>query len=352
MTPAYRSPRLFLPAESCRQSIAGVPMRTSFPYPRGVVTLAAVAAAGALAVAGVAGPASAATSTTVSTASELKAALKSATAGDTIHLADGEYRGTFAASADGTAGSPITIVGGRGAVLTTGSTASGYALAITGEHWNLSGFSVSTAKKGLVLDHSSGTRLDGLDVGTTGQEAVHVRSDSRDVVVANSAIHDTGLESPGYGEGVYVGSAKSNWASVTGSASTPDRSDAVTISGNTFTDTSAEGIDIKEGTTGGAVVGNVFVNAGYSGANYADSWVDVKGNGYLVQDNSGATALTDAFQVHVALDGWGSGNVFRGNGAVTAVPGYEVNVQSAAAGNVVECAPTGAAAGLSTIACG
>lgn len=328
-------------------------MNTSSSLRRAVVHLAAgIAATGALTVAVGAAPTAAAEITTVSTASELKSALASATAGDTIRLNDGVYRGKFAASADGTAAAPITLVGGRDAVLTTGSTSSGYALGLSGDHWNLSGFTVSVAKKGIVLDHSSGSRLDGLDIGSIGQEAVHVRSDSRDVVVANSAIHDTGRDSPEYGEGVYVGSAKSNWASITGSASRPDRSDGVTISGNTFTNTSAEGVDIKEGTTAGAVISNVFVNAGFSGVNYADSWVDVKGNGYLVQGNSGTTAVTDAFQVHVALDGWGNGNVFRGNGAVTGVPGYEVNVHSAAAGTVVECAPTGASGGLSNVACG
>jgi len=312
------------------------------------VVVAAIATAGAVVVAA---PAEAA-STTVSTTAQLKSALSSASPGDTIRLADGTYTGKFVAAKNGTSGSPITLTGSRAAVLTTGSVGSGYALGVTGDHWILSGFTVSTAKKGVVLDGSSGSRLDGLDVGSTGEEAVHVRENSTGVVIANSSIHHTGLTDAGYGEGVYVGSAQSNWGSVMGSASTPDRSDGVVIENNAIWATSAEGIDAKEGTTGGRISGNRFTDAGLSGANFADSWVDVKGNGYTVENNSGSGALTDAFQVHLVSVGWGTGNVFRGNGGVTGVPGFEVNVQSTAAGTVVACAQSGAGRGLSNIACG
>jgi hypothetical protein len=136
-----------------------------------------------------------------------------------------------------------------------------------------------------------------------------------------------------------------------GSSSTPDRSDAAQVIGNTISNTTAEGIDIKEGTTGGVITGNIFTNAGYSGENYADSWIDVKGNGYLIAGNSGSGTLLDAFQVHVALDDWGHGTVFRGNTVRGGVPGYEVSVQSGAVRTVVHCAPTGASRGLSNVAC-
>jgi hypothetical protein len=202
-----------------------------------------------------------------------------------------------------------------------------------------------------VLDGSVGSRLDGLDVGYIGEEAVHLRENSAGAVIANSSIHHTGLTDAGYGEGIYVGSAQSNWDSVMGSASTPDRSDGVVIEHNTIWATSAEAIDVKEGTTGGLIADNRFVDAGLSGANFADSWVDVKGNGYTVRNNSGSGALGDAYQVHVASVGWGAGNVFRSNGEVSGVPGFEVNVQSTAVGTVVACATSGAARGLSNIPC-
>ncbi|WP_396645211.1 right-handed parallel beta-helix repeat-containing protein [Microbacterium sp.] len=288
---------------------------------------------------------------TVSTSAQLASALKSAKPGQTIRLNDGTYTGEFAAAASGTASQRITLTGSSRAVLTTGKISSGYALHITGDHWNVSGLTVTRAAKGIVLDGSSYTVIDGVDVGDIGAEAVHLRTGSTHVTVRNSRIHDTGRDKPSYGEGIYIGSAKSNWSSIMGSSSTPDRSDHAQIIGNTISRTSAEGIDIKEGTTGGVVSGNTFSDAGYSGQNYGDSWVDVKGNGYQLTGNRGSGTLLDAFQVHVALSGWGQGNVFRGNSVTGGVPGYEVSVQSGATGTVVACAPSGAAKGLTNITC-
>ena len=71
----------------------------------------------------------------------------------------------------------------------------------------------------------------------------------------------------------------------------------------------------------------------------------------MVQNNSGSGALTDAFQVHAALSGWGVGNYFSGNGQVSGVAGFEVSVQNTASGTVVACAPSGAARGLSNVPC-
>ena len=294
----------------------------------------------------------AATTVTVSTSAGLTAALAAARPGQTIALRDGTYTGTFRAAADGTAGQPIRLTGSRAAVLTTGSVSKGYGLHVTGDRWIVSGLSVQTAQKGIVLDGSSGTVVENVDVGRIGDEGVHLRTDSVDVTVRGSSVHDTGLRKAGFGEGIYVGSAVSNWGSVTGSSSTPDRSDRAQIIGNTISDTAAEGIDLKEGTTGGVVSGNVFRDAGRSGENSADSWVDVKGDGYLVTANSGTGTKLDAFQVHV-ISGWGRGNAFRDNTVLGGVPGYEVWVQKGAVGTVVACraAGTRAAAGLTNGAC-
>ncbi|MFG6504353.1 right-handed parallel beta-helix repeat-containing protein [Microbacterium sp. P05] len=290
-------------------------------------------------------------SVAVSSTAQLTAALKAAKPGQTIALADGTYTGAFIAAAAGTTSQPITLTGSRRAVLTTGKVSSEYGLHVTGTYWNLTGFSVTTAAKGIVLDGASHTIIDGVDVGNTGAEAVHVRKNSVSVIVRNSTVHDTGRVQAAYGEGIYIGSAKSNWSSVMGSPSSPDRSDYVQILDNTIVNTTAEGIDIKEGTTGGVVSGNVFTNAGYSGENYGDSWMDVKGNGYRITGNSGSTTLLDAFQVHVAIVGWGRDNIFRGNLVRGGVPGFEVSVQSGAVGTVVGCGPTAAGRGLSNIAC-
>lgn len=288
---------------------------------------------------------------TVSTAAELASALSAAQPGQTIQLMDGRYVGRFVAAASGTAAAPIALTGSRAAVLSTGSVKSGYGLHITGSHWRVSGLSVTESGKGIVLDGSTHTVLSDLDVGKIGAEAVHFRANSSDSAILDSEIHDTGLVKPGFGEGIYVGSAKANWASIMGSESEPDRSDRVQIRNNRISRTSAEGIDIKEGSTGGAVVGNSFSDAGYSGANSADSWVDIKGNGYTVTGNSGTTARLDALQVHSVLDGWGRDNVLTGNTVLGSVPGFEVWVQSAQLGNTVGCKDSTAGRGLTNVSC-
>lgn len=287
----------------------------------------------------------------VATAAQLTAALAAARPGQTIVLASGTYTGRFVAAAEGTAAKPITLTGPRSAVLTTGSPSSGYGLHLTGDHWVVTGLSVSGAQKGIMLDGSNRTVIDGVDVGRIGHEAVHVRRNSVGVVIRNSTVHDTGLTNVDYGEGIYVGTAKSNWASIMGSSSTLDRSDRVLIENNRITDTTAEGIDIKEGTTGGIVRGNVFLRVGNSGGAFADSWVDVKGNGYLLEGNSGSITGLDAFQTHSVVTGWGGGNTFRNNTVISGVPGFEVRIDKKAPGNTVACAPTKAVLGLSNIPC-
>ena len=296
-------------------------------------------------------PAASGRTVTVSTADELSAALAAARPGQTIRLSDGAYTGKFVAAASGTDAAPITLTGSRAAVLSSGSLESGYGLHITGSYWQVSGLSVAQSAKGIVLDGSAGTVLSNVDVGSIGSEAVHFRANSTDCTIRDSEIHDTGLAKPGFGEGIYVGSAKSNWKSVMGSAATPDRSDRVVISNNRVSRTAAEGIDIKEGTTGGKVTGNSFSEAGFSGANSADSWVDVKGNGYTVTGNSGSDTKLDALQVHNVLDGWGRDNAFAGNTVLGGVPGYEVRIQSENLGNTVRCQASAAGRGLTNIAC-
>jgi hypothetical protein len=293
----------------------------------------------------------------VTNGAQLQAALGTARPGDRIVLADGTYtatKGQFEASSQGTAAAPITLVGTRSAVLTTGNVSGGgYGIHVTGSHWVLQGFSVANSKKGIVLDGSDGTVIDSVDVGNIGQEGIHFRDNSVGGVLRNSFVHDTGKSSPGFGEGVYVGSANSNWG--TYSQGLPDHSDYVLIIGNHISNTAAEGVDIKEGTSFGQLINNVFSDAGYSGQNSADSWVDVKGNNYLIQGNGGAGALLDAFQVHSPLPGYGLNNLFVDNSITAGAPGYLVDVKSSPSpgGNVVSCSSNavGAAMGISNVAC-
>ncbi|MEU6280548.1 right-handed parallel beta-helix repeat-containing protein [Streptomyces sp. NPDC047028] len=256
------------------------------------------------------GPASASTpalssaAVEVSTAAQLKAALGDARPGATIHLADGTCTGNFKATTPATSGDRITLTGSPRAVLTAGG---GYGLHLDGaSYWTVSGLTVTGGQKGIVIDTATGVVIDGVTVHDLDMEGVHFRTSSADGVIENSRIYDTGNDGRGMGEGVYVGTANT----------LSDRSDNVRILDNTIgPDVGGENVDIKEGTSGAQIIGNVFDGSGLTDANYDDSWVDVKGNDVLVQDNTGTNTTNDGYQTHTQRSGWGCGTVFRNNGS-------------------------------------
>lgn len=291
----------------------------------------------------------------VGTTDELRAALPAAAPGTVIGLADGIYEGTFTASGAGTPEAPIWVCGGRDAVLRGPGTDDGTVLHLErARYWRLHGFTVREGKKGVMLDDTSDSVLQDLAVTEIGDEAVHLRTHSTANVVRGLTISDTGLREEKFGEGVYVGSAESNWCDVT--ACGPDRSDRNVVVGNTVARTTAEAVDVKEGTTGGVVADNTVDGAGLRGD--ADSWVDVKGNGWLVQANRGTTAARSGFEVNEAVGGWGTANTFDANTAdVDGGSGYGYELRrptdDPAARNRVTCTntATGAAGGLTNTTC-
>ncbi|MCX5003120.1 right-handed parallel beta-helix repeat-containing protein [Streptomyces sp. NBC_00638] len=238
----------------------------------------------------------------VSTAAQLKSALTSAAPGHTIHLADGTYTGNFKATTAAGAGSRITLSGSPKAVLTAGG---GYGLHLNGaSYWTVQGVTVTGGQKGIMIDSAKGVVVDRVTVHGLDMEGVHFRNSSTDGVIRNSTIYDTGNDGRGMGEGVYVGTA----------GGTSDKSDRIQITGNTIgPDVGGENVDIKEGTTGARVTGNTFDGSGLTGANYDDSWVDVKGNDVLVENNKGTATTNDGYETHTQQPGWGCGTVFRGN---------------------------------------
>jgi nitrous oxidase accessory protein NosD len=288
----------------------------------------------------------------VSTARDLQAALDAARPGEVIRLADGRYEGNFVASAQAGAEAPIRLCGGRGAVLDGGDVDGDYTLHLSGAtHWQVSGLTVTGGQKGVMVDAGSGIRLEGLLVTSMGDEAIHLRTNSSDNAVVGNTIRDTGLRKPKFGEGVYVGSAESNWCQLTDCQ--PDRSDRNLIEGNDIAGTTAEAVDIKEGTSDGVLRGNTFDGAAMV---EADSWVDVKGNGWRIEGNTGTSTSADGFQVHEVVDGWGRDTVFSGN-AVNGVPGLAINVAGPRAirnTTTVSCDNEAgdASGGLSNVSCG
>ncbi|TSB17737.1 right-handed parallel beta-helix repeat-containing protein [Streptomyces benahoarensis] len=238
----------------------------------------------------------------VSNASQLKSALTDAKPGETIQLADGTYKGNFKTSATGNSGSRITLTGSSKAVLTAGG---GYGLHLNGaSYWTIKGITVAGGQKGIMMDGANSVVIDSVTVRDLDMEGVHFRKSSKNGVIKNSTIRDTGKGGSGMGEGVYVGSA----------GGTDDHSDNVQVLDNTIgPGVGGENIDVKEGTTGTKIVGNTFDGSGLTGAHFDDSWVDVKGNDVLVEKNTGRHTRNNGYETHSQESGWGCGTVFKGN---------------------------------------
>lgn len=294
----------------------------------------------------------------VSTSTGLTRALSEALPGDVIWLETGTYSGRFVASRAGTATAHVTLCGTSGAILDAGTVNHYYTLYLNDVAFvDVRGITVQRGLKGIMADQWTDGTIDGVTVRNTGEEAIHLRRASSDDTISNSRIDGTGVadltvqpDAHHDGEGIYVGSAYTNWAQVTGGA--PDASNDVHIVNNVITGTTAESVDIKEGTIGGTIVGNTFDGAGMDPL-AADSWVDVKGNNYLISHNNGIHAPSDGFQTHIQLPGWGNGNVFTNNTATVDAPGYGFRVKKGSTGNVVGCdnSVTFAASGFANVTC-
>lgn len=296
-------------------------------------------------------PGAGGTTVDVATARELQRALDKAEKGQRIRLADGLYRGEFVVRRSGTATQRIALCGSRKAVLRGDTVKEGYVLHLDGaDHWTVSGFSVTNGEKGVMADRATHNVVQDLAVHHIGHEGIHLRAFSSDNVVRDNLVQDTGLRKAKYGEGVYVGSAHSNWCDHSGCK--PDRSDRNRILGNRIgPNVTAEGVDLKEGTSSGQVSGNTFFGRDMTGA---DSWVDIKGNAWKVQANRGSLSPEDGFQVHVEAPGWGRGNHITANTGDLGPGGeYGVRVDKDASGTVVGCDNRigGAGKGLSNISC-
>jgi parallel beta-helix repeat protein len=284
----------------------------------------------------------------VTTAADLQNALDAATAGTVIHLAATVYTGQFRAHTSGKTGKPITLCGTADSVLDGGGISHGYVFHLDGaSDWVLQGFTIRNGQKGLMVDASTGSVVEGLTIHSIGDEGIHLRNNSTDNLITGNHIRDTGRLKPKFGEGIYVGTAQSNWCDITNCQA--DRSDRNVISKNSVSATTAESVDIKEGTSGGLLSENTFDG---SSINSAEAWVNVKGNGWTIEGNVGTNSPKDGFQTHQILDGWGIHNTFRNNTATVNGPGFGYALTPVLS-NTVACSNTasGAREGLSNTHC-
>lgn len=267
-------------------------------------------------------------------ADALQAALDGAVPGDVLQLAPAVYRGRFHATAVATDEAPIVLCGSGGTVLDGGGMQDGYALHLEGAaYWDVRDLAVRGGQKGVVLDATTHSILSAITISDVGQEGLHLRAGSSDNTVRSVTVERTGRVDPEFGEGVYVGSAESNWCRY--SSCEPDRSDRNSFVDLVVRDTTAEAFDAKEGTTGG-VVRDSTLSTGP--ASVVDSAVDLKGTDWRLEGNT-ITGPVDAVSIHVILPPWGAGNIVAANVLRPGAGGVGIAVVGAArtAGNTVGC---------------
>ncbi len=296
----------------------------------------------------------------VNSATALKSALSSARAGDFIVLADGKYTGRFEAAKVGTAERPITLCGSKAAELNGGSLSGGYGLYLNrARYWVFRGFRVTNAMKGIMLDGAYDNVLDGLTVHDIRDEVIHLRRHSSDNVLQNNHLYRGGRGSHN-GEGIYLGSAQSNWGSYTGGK--PDRVSNNKILDNLIEDMTAEGIELKEGTRSNLIEGNTIRRAGRqvssSGGVGSGASIATRGGSSTFSNNAisgcSGSCPDNGIQVYSGgQSGDGDNNTFRDNIVDVNSKGYGFHMHSSQSGNVLSCSNkvTDAARGMSNTKC-
>lgn len=280
---------------------------------------------------------------TVTRVEEVARALAEAQPGDEIRLDNLQLNQALviAPAQSGTASAPIRLLG-VGATTIQGSCLGdgcGYGILVQASYWQLENLHIRTFKKGVMLEGAQHVTLRQLTVSNIGEEGVHFRRFSSDNVLEDSTVQEIGLFTPGVGEGVYIGSAVGHWPEL--SQGEADRCDRNVVRHNRIQSTRAENIDVKEGTTGTVLEDNQLDGSALSAENSADSLLDIKGNDAFIRRNTLAQGVSagmiDAIQGHVRVTGWGNGNRYEDNVIMPAIPGYGINVDTAAIGTVIRC---------------
>lgn len=258
----------------------------------------------------------------ITNSAELQSALANAKAGDEIVLASGNYiydgkvnKGcTFTGTADGTEKKPIILRSenpDKPAVLEGTTIDSNYGLTITGDYWTIKDIIITNSSKGIILDNANYTQIINCEVYNTGTEGIHIRDGSSNCIIDSCKVHDTGLVKAGYGEGIYIGSAKST----TEYEHACDNN--IIRNCELGQNISAECIDVKEYTTGTIIEYCTFDGTGCSGENYAKAFVNIKGNDCIIRYCTGyrnnCDKITRAFEQNDVVEGWGQNAYVYGN---------------------------------------
>lgn len=242
----------------------------------------------------------------VNDGNKLSAAIRSAKPGDIIYMADGTYNGAFEIKKKrGNKWNPITLCGSNKAVI-DGKGRNVGLLIHKSDYVNVVGITVKNASKGIRLEGATHCTLDKATVTKTYCEGIHIQYRSHYNTVKNCTITYTGRRKKQVGEGVYLGSSRRN---------TPrDTCIGNKILFNTIgPGVTAEPIDVKENSKNGYIIGNYLDGKDLCGCLDAVSLINVKGNGYRIENNIGKNARQDFFKTSKTIKGQGRNNTFKAN---------------------------------------
>ncbi|WP_172665944.1 BACON domain-containing protein [Flammeovirga sp. OC4] len=253
----------------------------------------------------------------VSTSQQLIDALKEASPGDEIVLASGSYTtsatsyyyplASFYSGINSDISSRSAYFRGTQSNITlrsanaanpavlegAGWNVSGYVLHVTGSNWVIKDLVIRNGAKGLILDNSSNTLVQNVEIYDIGQEGLHIRDHSHDCVIDNINLHDVGKRDDGFGEGIYIGSDNAVWWEGDGS-STGEKGKRyrrachnTLVKNSTFgPNITAEPVEIKEGSENTIIENCIIRGSGISGSNFADSHLDIKGTYSKIRNNT------------------------------------------------------------------
>jgi preprotein translocase subunit YajC len=240
-----------------------------------------------------------------STVECIQNAMKNAKPGDEIIIADGVYAPTnkvednlgkfvrFTSTVNGTAAKPITLrgksTGAKRPILKVpdNDLYDGAVISINGDYWVFKDLILEQGAKGIMIDNSNFTKIINVKVNNVGEEAIHIRDGSSNCLIDACEVTLTGRgkDKAGFGEAIYIGSDGADHATPGGTNKNKYNRDC---KNNTVQNCilgpniSAEPMDIKEGTDYTVVKNNTFDATGMTGANFSDSFIDIKGiNGFI-----------------------------------------------------------------------
>jgi hypothetical protein len=273
----------------------------------------------------------------VATSDQLTRALGTAEPGDLIDLAEGSYRGRWVINVSGTSGAPITLCGPRTAVIDN----NGGQITHEADWWVYRGFTIRHGLYGIRAGKAHHNLFDSLLVEHVGQEGVMFTDASSTNTVQRSTIRYTGEWMPLYGEAVYIGNGHTD----------ADPSNDNRILRNTFgPGVSAEHVDIKRGTVGNLVQGNVSDATGFQFVSGSVTAILVTG-GTRTSFLDNTVRNISGRQTHGFQSWQGNQTRFHGNTAIGAFAyGFRVDGGTA---NVVGCdnVVLGAASGFANVPC-